>query len=468
MSPVTAARLGASPLTLDWSGLSASSQGQSPTADAIKRAWTRLQARFDSGDVGFFAAPTDSKLHQARACTDLANKILERGTIKTVLWLGIGGSSLGPYSLLSALEERCSPKSPKFKFLQNADAEEWNSAVRGLDPAETLVVCVTKSGTTFETLAQFLLALEWLGKSRWKDHVVGVTDPEKGDLLKLARMENFPTLEIAPSIGGRFSVFTPVGLFAAALAGLKVDELLLGATQVRDYVVKQTLEKNQILLLGAELLRNVSRRPITVCMPYSTRLQLIGNWFVQLWGESLGKDGKGFTPIAALGATDQHSILQLLRDGPDDKVTGFITVDRSANPTRIPQPLLDSQSALLPAFRILEKHTLHELLEIEYQAISLVLSRRSRPHFTVRLEALDERNLGALYFAYAVLTAFTGTLWDLNPFDQPGVEEGKVYIKDSLQKVTQNQVTLDEAANAVNRLRRGSDSESGNDDSNRF
>jgi glucose-6-phosphate isomerase len=192
-------------------------------------------------------------------------------------------------------------------------------------------------------------------------------------------------------------------------------------------------------------------------MPYSSRLRTLGDWFVQLWGESLGKDGKGFTPIAALGATDQHSILQLLRDGPDDKVTMFLTVDQIEDEAKVPRlPLL--RMANLPAFKILEGTSLHSLLRYEYQATSLVLTRQNRPNFTIQLDRLDERAMGALYFAFSVLTAVTGTMWNVNPFDQPGVEEGKVYIKKSLSQ-TEAPSEEDDVNSPVNRLRRHRENE---------
>jgi glucose-6-phosphate isomerase len=167
-------------------------------------------------------------------------------------------------------------------------------------------------------------------------------------------------------------------------------------------------------------------------MPYSTPLRPLALWFVQLWGESLGKDGKGFTPLAALGATDQHSILQLLRDGPDDKITLFLTVDQVEDEVTIPRAIRGMDANRLPSFAMLQGHTLAKLLMVEYRATSLVLTKRGRPHLTLALDRLDERNLGAVYFAFSMLTAFTGTLWGVNPFDQPGVEEGKVYIRRSL------------------------------------
>jgi glucose-6-phosphate isomerase len=298
-------------------------------------------------------------------------------------------------------------------------------------------------------MAQTLLALTWLGRERWRSHLVVITDPQKGDLRAFAQQEGIPSLPIAPSIGGRFSIFSPVGLLPAALAGLSVSSFMNGAKQVRDYMEKAPVEKNPIFILANELIRLYPKRSVHVCMPYSTRLRLFGTWFVQLWGESLGKEGKGFTPLAAVGATDQHSILQLLRDGPDDKVTIFISVDQVDDEVKIPKAPDQAGGKIYPAFKILEGHTLHELLRIENHATSLVLTRQARPHFSLNLDRLDERAMGALYFAFANLTAFTGALWNINPFDQPGVEEGKIYIKQSLTQ----EVHIPVENTAVARLR---------------
>jgi len=445
---ITAARLGSSPLTLDWSGLGP----LSPEKSALESAWKKLYARFDSGEIGFFRAPTTEEISQVAESRALAEKVLASG-LTDCLFLGIGGSSLGPISLLAALRESCRT-TVRFHFLENPDPIEWKLTIRNLDPARTLVCCVTKSGTTFETVAQFLCALEWLGQARWKTQVVAITDPEKGDLKAFAKDQGLPTLHIHPSLGGRFSIFSPVGLFAASLAGLNTDDFLKGAQQISEHVEKAPLEKSPIMLLAQEFLRQYERRNIHVCMPYSTQLRIFGDWFVQLWGESLGKDRKGFTPIAAVGATDQHSILQLLRDGPDDKITMFITVDRVPDEVTIPKVFAGMEVSRYPSFALLQGHTLHHLLQVEKNAISRVLSRANRPHLTIQLDRLDERNLGALYFAFSLLTAMTGTLWNVNPFDQPGVEEGKVYIRDSLAAERVQRQDEDNPHSPVARLRR--------------
>ena len=177
---------------------------------------------------------------------------------------------------------------------------------------------------------------------------------------------------------------------------------------------------------------------------------------MQLWAESLGKDGKGYTPLSAVGPTDQHSILQLLRDGPDDKLTLFMKIDRAAQPVTIPSISRDLKAELtqkIPSFRLLEGHTLHELVEVECQAVSQVLTKRGRPHATLQLDDLNEASMGGLYFALSTLTALTGSLLGVNPFDQPGVEEGKVYIRDTLS-YNRTASNPDDENSPVNRLRR--------------
>jgi glucose-6-phosphate isomerase len=428
---VTALRIGHSAMTLDWSNLGVAPQESDKHAKEFESAWTKLKARFQKGEVGFYDTPTNEDLSQMKASEDLAKKLLSKGIFTDCLFLGIGGSSLGPLSLLNALKHKCNT-GMHFHFIENCDALEWKYTISRLKPETTLVCVVTKSGNTFETLSQFLIALNWIGEQRFKTHVVAITDPEQGDLRAWIKHEGIMSLPIAPSLGGRFSIFSPVGLLPAALCGLSVSDFMAGAGHVREYIEKTPFNKNPLFMLGQHFIENFEKHPIHVCMPYSTLLKFFGAWMVQLWAESLGKDGKGFTPLAAVGASDQHSILQLLKDGPDDKITFFVSIDELGEKVNI--PMLPSKHHSLPAFKILEGHDLHELLSIECQATSMVLTRNGRPNFMIKLDRLDEKSLGALYYFFACLTAITGTLWNVNPFNQPGVEEGKVYIRDALLK----------------------------------
>jgi glucose-6-phosphate isomerase len=453
---VTATRLGKTGIVFDWSALPRLSKNETQKYEAT---WETLSARFKSNEVAFYNAPIENEVSQLEESLTLAEKIISSGKFKDVLCLGIGGSSLGPISLLSALKHKVS-SGLRIQFIENPDPEDWQHQLAKLDPATTLILPIAKSGTTFETLAQLLLSLEWLGEARWKSQVVAITDPKKGDLRKFADQLGCPTLPIHPGVGGRFSLFTPVGLFVGALAGYDMRAFVEGSKKVRELceksAEKKELQKNPLFLLGPELIALYPQKKIHTILPYSTELKSLGAWFVQLWAESLGKGGKGFTPLSALGAVDQHSILQLMRDGPDDKITFFFQISETEKDVKIPtlrKMATGSMSTLdLPAFQILGNTTLHQLLRIEKEAISKVLTNQGRAHLTIQLDALNEENLGALYFSLCVLTAFTGTFWGMDPFDQPGVEEGKVYIRDSLLNQDSIQKT-DDRESAYDRLR---------------
>jgi glucose-6-phosphate isomerase len=414
-------------VTWDWSHLVTVKKTDPKRYEEV---WERLKFRY-AREVGFFHAPFDSELSQLEACESLAVDFLQKETITDCLFVGIGGSFLGPKSLLFALEERY--KSPiKWHFLENPDPCIWKSTLEVLQPEKTLVCIVTKSGTTYETLAETLLILSWLGKQRWKDHLVFITDPQEGELRRFARDHQISTLSIAPSIGGRFSIFSPVGLFPAALAGLSPRAFLQGANLIRSLMESPHYEKNPLFCIGDSLLQQFPKRPIHVCMPYSSRLEFFSKWFAQLWSESLGKKGLGFTPVVALGAVDQHSLIQLLSDGPDDKVTFFLKVDQMDD-LLIPK-IAEVSSMLYPTFQMLGGCTLHELLKIENQATSTVLFRKGRPSFSITIDRLDEQSLGSLYFSFCALVSWIGTFWGIDPFDQPGVQEGKELIRKTLMQ----------------------------------
>ena len=419
-----ASKIGSTPLSIDWSGL----QVMSVDDTAINTAWAKAKARIEKKDSEFYHTPIDNSLSQIDESIALARTISSSKKFTDCLFLGIGGSALGPITLLNALEH-LRTNEMGFHFVENPDAIDWNLKISKLNPDSTLVVVVTKSGTTYETIAQFLIALEWLKPDRWKSNIVAITDPKKGDLKTWATKNEVKTLDIAPTIGGRFSIFTPVGFFAAELAGLDSKKFLEGARLVREYCESTPAEKNVILSTYERIFNLSERHPIHVLMPYSTRLKLMGAWWVQLWGESLAKDSKGYTPVAAVGATDQHSLLQLLRDGPNDKITGFVNIHQVDNPAVIPM----TSHGPLSSFEQLRGQSLHKLLNVEHQAIARVLSRRPRPNWTLTIEKLDETALGSALFTFCVATSYVAERLGVNPYDQPGVEEGKLYIRELLK-----------------------------------
>ncbi len=378
---------------------------------------------------GFFNTPVDNHLSHLEETRDVASKF--NGKISTVVFIGIGGSSLGPIALLSALAHLTPKNAPKFEFFENPDPTEWAYRSAQVDWTNALVVVVTKSGTTFETLGLFALALQELKKARGdtaKDFVVAITDPAKGELRTWAESEGITTLPIAPAVGGRFSVFTPVGTLALELAGLSAQKFLQGAARNRSSWANDPLFRESCAEVSAFFASHQSKYPIHVLMPYTSGLKVFAAWWVQLWAESLGKNRKGYTPIAALGAVDQHSILQLLRDGPSDKVITWINVKDHDKDFTIPET-----PGAGGTFKLLTEKTLGQLLRVEFEAVQRVMTNQNAPHFCIEITHLSESTLGELMFFYCTLTAVQGRFLDVDPFDQPGVEEGKIYIRDALK-----------------------------------
>lgn len=416
-------------LTIDSSQLGSSSEKSNRDLDAARFAKMFSSLKAAPYSSSFYAAVGSPPISQVEECSKWAREL--KGKFENFIFIGIGGSSLGPIALLDALKTpNTSSAVSKIRFVENPDPIGLANALHGLNPKTTFVCPITKSGGTFETISLFRAVSQWLDphvSGNLKAHLGIITDPHKGDLRVFAKNLGLSTLEIHPEMGGRFSVFSPVGLFPLELAGLSSKQFLEGAKKMRD-----SLEKNPapLLSISRNLIDLYPQRKIHVMMPYANALKTLGAWFVQLWAESLGKDGKGFTPLGALGANDQHSLLQLLRDGPDDKVTHFIGVkDFGTEP--ILSTILPGTSGL-DSFEILNGKKLSELLRIEMNAIKKVLTNCSRPSWSIELDRVDEENLGALMFFYCSLTAAAGALWEINPFDQPGVEEGKVYIRNAL------------------------------------
>ncbi len=427
-----------SQLVLDATALTASGIGAAgPDAAAIavlaetaRRAHEVTLARRAKGEIGFFDLPDDRAT--ARACMDYARAL--DPAIDTVVVLGIGGSSLGPRALYSALAppfDQLSPRSPgmprRLFFPDNIDPVTFAALLERMPLEKTLWNVVTKSGGTAETAAQFLVVAErlekQLGADRAKRHVVCTTDPTKGALRATATARGYAAFDVPPSVGGRFSVLTAVGLLPAALAGLDVMGLLDGAKRMRDRTLVPELARNPALLLATLLHHHHTRgRPIHVMMSYVDALYDTADWFRQLWGESLGKNNAGPTPVAAKGATDQHSQLQLFAEGPDDKAYMFLGVDKRGTELAIPGgALAESQGE----YSYLAGHGMGELLDAELVGTMSALTKRSRPVAKLTLSRVSAEALGELIMLLEAATAFAGPLYGCDPFDQPGVEEAK-------------------------------------------
>ncbi len=397
-----------------------------------EKAHALLMAARKKGDVIFYDLPERSGMVED---TDaMASGLM--GHFKDIVHIGIGGSSLGPKAIFSALKNPLHnyTSSPRMFFLDNVDPEYMASLFGMLSLKDTLFVVVSKSGATAETASQFMTALG-LMKERlsdaYKDHLVFITDPERGILRQLAYELGIRALSIPSEVGGRFSVLTPVGLFPAAMCGLNTKLLLEGAKKMRDIITQDDVFKNPAYLYCCIHFLALKRGAnVSVLMPYSNALYDIADWYRQLWAESLGKrysiDSRevftGQTPVKALGATDQHSQVQLYREGPFDKIINIMTVDRYRADTIIPD-VLDG----IDEFSYLASRPVSDLIKAEARATIASLIDAGRMTTHISLDTIDEETVGALFMFFEAATAFMGYILKINPFDQPGVELGKKF-----------------------------------------
>jgi glucose-6-phosphate isomerase len=423
------------------------SDGITPSAlDAAvaKSAVGAFKQRVDSGEIGFPGLPDDART--AAAIIEFANGL--RRKIDNVLLVGIGGSALGAYALdvalrgphpvqtaigASKLTRRAAEPRPRLVVLDNVDPGFIAAALGALDPKRTAVVVVAKSGSTAETLATFMIVREWMHASLGKKartQIIAVTDARKGDLLAIAKQEQYPLFFVPESVGGRFSVFTPVGLVPAALIGIDIRKLLKGARDANKVCWSDNLDKNPALqsALIHHALDTRARKSIEVVFAYSSYLWGSAFWYRQLWAESLGKRvnragevvNTGQTPVAALGVTDQHSQVQLYAEGPNDKMFTFWEVEKPRVDLTIPRDFKTFDST-----GYLGGQKLSKLFRAERIATEAALTQAGRPNCRWTLPRIDEQTLGAFFQILEFQTAFAGELYGIDAFDQPGVELGK-------------------------------------------
>lgn len=408
-------------------------------AERFRSAHEAVEARRGSGEMGFFDLPY---------AADTAARVKELADgfgqwFEDVVVLGIGGSGLGAVSLRDALlgpfwNERSDEERdhfPRLHVVDNPDPFTFRALLDRLDPAKVLFNVVSKSGSTAETMSQYLVARAWMEEGVGPDHARGhflfTTDPARGALRQIAEAQGIPALPVPENVGGRFSVLSPVGLLPAAVCGVDVDDLLAGAAAMEERCRTGELAANPagILVTLLHVADTEQRRPIHVLMPYVDRLRSTALWFQQLWAESLGKArgldsaprNTGPTPVASAGATDQHSLLQLFMEGPHDKVVLFVAVEDAGTDVAIPQvhPEIASLSYL-------GGKSLGVLLDAERRATAEALRREGRPNATLVLPRVDARAVGELFMLLQIATVYAGALYGVDPLDQPGVELGKI------------------------------------------
>ncbi len=369
-----------------------------------------------------------------------------RAAATDVVVLGIGGSALGNLALHAALNPvthnyLCDRRHGGVRLwvLDNVDPALVGDTLKLLARRmkTTVFNVISKSGETAETASQFLIVRDLL-RSRLgaacAGRIVATTDAEKGTLHDIARAEGYATLPVPGDVGGRFSVLSPVGLFSAAMTDIDIDDLLAGAAAMKQRVEADARgggwRRNPACVLAAVkyLMADRKGKPMHVMMPYSNRLYLLADWYRQLWAESLGKQTDraghdvhvGPTPIKALGTTDQHSQVQLYREGPNDKLVVFLEVQKHPRDVRVPDAFED-----VPGLAYLRRARLSKLINAEKRATEYALTVSHRPSVTLRFDAITAGEVGQFIYLYEFTTSLMGELLNINAYDQPAVELGK-------------------------------------------
>lgn len=354
--------------------------------------------------------------------------------------LGIGGSALGSKALFTGVKHlkynelsREKRGGVRFYVVDNVDPDGINALFDVINVKKTCFHVITKSGNTVETMSQFMIVLDKLQKElgdHFKDNIVLTTDKESGILKKISNQYGFKTFTVPDGVGGRFSVLCPVGLLSAAVLNIDINELFAGAKEMDAACTKESLWENPAymyaLLYCTAMNKGVN---ISVMMPYADGLLNMAEWYAQLWAESLGKrygnDGsivnKGQTPVRALGVTDQHSQIQLYAEGPFDKIISFIDVENFHTQLKIPQAPIDMLDAAY-----LQGQTVNKLIASEMRATEYAVTQAGKMNMRITLPEMNAKEIGALFFFLEMATAAAGEFLDINAFDQPGVEAGKI------------------------------------------
>ena len=406
------------------------------TPSRLTDAVAAVQKARTAGELGFTSLPSAD----IQPILDLAAAV--RSECEVLLVIGIGGSDLGTRAVHRALNHQFynllpteRRGGPRLLFVgDTTDPVALTEVLDIIDLKHTIVTVVSKSGNTIEQMSTFIylrkLLIEAVGPEQAKQQIIVLTDPETGTLRKIVAEEGYRSLAIPPSVGGRFSVLSSVGLFPLAVVGVDIQALLDGARYIDEQDASGGAEEKPAALFALDQYLAVTERqqPISVLMPYVYGLRELGFWYRQLWAESLGKkvdrSGKvvesGPTPIAAVGPTDQHSQMQLYSEGPRDKVITFLRVEQQPIDITLPEAYGDKEGVAY-----LKDHTLSEIVAAEAESSALALAQDNRPNATLSIPKLDAYHLGALLYFFELATAYSGELYDINAFDQPGVELGK-------------------------------------------
>ena len=431
-------------LRMDYNNMMSASVGKdgftdknlSAIGDELTKAFNAVEAGKGKGMMGW----TDLPYNQDEVVEDILETAKQiRKNYEYFVVLGIGGSALGPIAAFQAICHlhyndlpKRKRKGPKFYVEDNVDPERMEALLDVIDVEKTMFNVITKSGSTSETMTQYLIINNILTKklgAKAKEHIIATTSKSTGNLIKIATKENYKTFYIPDGVGGRFSELCPVGLLPAAVVGIDIKGMLAGAKYMMEQCDSDNVKKNPALMAAAlQDLAMQRGKNIGVMMPYADGLKFIADWYAQLWAESLGKNKKldgsdcnvGQTPVKSLGVTDQHSQVQLYAEGPFDKVITFIGVDDYRTTVKIPEGCEE-----YPNVNFLCGHTMNELIQAERKATEYAVTKAGKLNYTIMLPELNEFTLGQLLMYFMLQTAYAGALLGIDTFNQPGVEEGK-------------------------------------------
>jgi len=387
--------------------------------ERVARAHERIEQGRADDEFGYTALNLPERT-DAEAITETVAPLADAEAVLTV---GIGGSALGAATISQALggldaDGDTPAETPPLYVLDNVDPAHAREVLAELPLERTAVNVVSRSGTTAETLANFLIVRDAMADAGvdWTDRTV-VTTGEDGPLRDLADRHDLPALDVPAGVPGRFSALSPVGLVPAAIQGHDIEGLLAGGRAAADALAPSLYDAPAYAYGAVAYALDQRGASINAMVPYAERLEYFAEWFAQLWAESLGKDGLGQTPARALGATDQHSQLQLYRAGPRDKLVTLVR-PRERPDASIPETDIEGLSYLGGS-------TLGELLDAEFAATEASLAAAGRPNVRVEIDRLDARSVGQLLYSMEAACVLAGELYGVSTFTQPAVEWGK-------------------------------------------
>jgi glucose-6-phosphate isomerase len=408
-------------MKIDLSSLKISSEKEFPQNDKIREGFEK---NFRGGNYHFIKGIYEDRIFREM------ERLKYVKAFKTMLHIGIGGSALAPLVIKRAFEREI--KGKNFYLIENLDEWELQRILSGIDPKSLCLHVVSKSGNTVETVANFFYIYGWLirkiGEKKVRERVFITTNPEGGFLRELALKEGFPLLKIPGELTGRFSALSPVGLFPALFLGIRWKEMINGARETFEALKEKRPDENPVLKSAEFILHQYENenKNVFVLMPYSERLEVFSRWFVQLWAESLGKNGKGQTPLCGKGVTDQHTILQLIIDGPPDKIVCLMKIKEKGR-------LRVGRIGKICPPEFMMNFSISEIRDAEYYGTTNSIKNKGIPVLELEMESLNPYMMGRLFIFFCSLVSLLGEGLGINPFDQPAVEESKRLAREYLK-----------------------------------